>query len=128
MNIPREALNRGLQMKDRIVQQLFGQQAGGMQAPSMPLQNYQSLMQPAPMPTPQFQGYQGMNPMALAQMLRRGQGGAVPQAPSMGGVGLNPNARPFNVGLNPNAGRGFGINPNMIRSTYLDFINSMSNG
>lgn len=98
-----------------------------MQQQFAPMQNYQALMQAAPMPTPQFQGYQGMNPMALAQMLRRGQGGAVPQAPRVGSnVGLNPNARPFSVGLNPMAGRGFGINSVMNRSSYLDFLNSMS--
>ena len=121
------------QMQQMMQQQMQNQSRqdaySRMQQQFAPMQNYQSLMQPAAMPTPQFQGFQGLNPMSLAQMLRRGQGGAAPQMPNFGrGVGLNPNARPFNVGLNPMAGSSFGINPNTIRSSYLDFINSMSGG
>mgnify|MGYP000169688439 CR=1 FL=1 len=113
------------QMQNQAQQDAYSR----MQQQFAPMQNNQALMQPAPMPIPQFQGYQGLSPMALAQMLRQGGGGAVPQAPSVGGnVGLNPNAMPFRVGLNPMAGRGFGINPAMNRSSYLDFLNSMSGG
>jgi hypothetical protein len=124
-NIPREA---SLQMKDRIVQQLFGQQVGGMQSPSMPMQNNQAMMQTAPMQTPSFGGgYQGMNPIAMAQMLRGRIGGFGLGRPPMN-VGLNPYQQPFNVGLNPMAGRGFGINPNTIRSSYADFLSSLDKG
>jgi hypothetical protein len=98
-----------------------------MQQQFAPMQNYQGLMQSAPMSAPQFQGYQGLSPMALAQMLRQGGGGAIPQAPDAG-VGINPMARPFNVGINPMAGRGFGVTPMQNRSAYLDFLNSMSGG
>jgi len=120
-NLPVEAINRTLQMKDRIVQKLLGQ------PPSTPMQNNQGMMQTAPMQIPSFGGYQGMNPMAMAQMLRGRISGFGLGRPPMN-VGLNPNQQPFNVGLNPMAGRGFGINPNTIRSSYADFLSSLDKG
>jgi hypothetical protein len=98
-----------------------------MQSQFAPMQNNQALMQTAPMQTPQMGGYQGMNPMAMAQMLRGRMGGMNrPPMPQIGnqamansfGAGINPNPQPFNVGLNPT----------MNRSAFVDFIKSLSGG
>lgn len=89
-------------------------------------------------PMPQFnRPTQSFNPVSMAQMLRNRMGGMnKPQMPEMGnknmanvfGTGINPNQQPFNVGLNPMAARGFGINANSMPSSYADFLNSLNRG
>jgi hypothetical protein len=115
-NISQEALQRALQMKDRFLQQMF------------PQQNNQELMQSAPMQTPQMSGYQAMNPMAMAQMLRKlNTGMPIPQAnlPRMSGVAGMGGA--MGAGLNPFLNRSpVGLSMNTNRDSYLDFLNSMS--
>ena len=115
-NIPQEALMRGLQMKNSFLQQMF------------PQQNNEALMQTAPMQAPQMQGYTGMNPMALAQMLRGlNRGAPIPQSnlPSMSGVsGMG---RSFGIGLNPFLNRSpVGLKLNINRDAFSDFIKSIS--
>lgn len=126
-NIPQEALKRAFEMKDRLLQQIF------------PQQNNESLMQTALMQSPQMQGYQGMNPLAMAQMLRGRFGGARTPMPTAFG-GINSMPRPpmtgvsgmgdaMGTGINPNAGDIYGgVNPLANRQAFLNFINSLNRG
>lgn len=103
-------------MKDMLLQQLF------------PQQNNEALMQTAPMQAPQMQGYTGMNPMALAQMLRGLNKGMpipqsnLPQIRSVSGMG-----GAMGIGLNPFLNRSpIGLKMNINRDSYSNFINSIS--
>lgn len=105
-------------MKNSFLQQMF------------PQQNNEALMQTAPMQAPQMQGYGGMNPMALAQMLRGlNKGSPIPQTnlPKMTGVAGMGGA--MGTGLNPFLNRSpVGLKLNINRDSYADFINSISGG
>lgn len=102
----------------------------GMAPQFAPMGNYQSMMQAAPMQAPQMQGYGGMNPMALAQMLRGlNKGSPIPQAnlPKMSGVAGMGGA--MGTGLNPFLNRSpVGLKLNINRDAFSDFINSISGG
>ena len=95
-----------------------------------PQQNNDALMQTAPMQAPAMQGYQGMNPMAMAQMLRRlNTGNPIPQTnlPKMTGVVGMGGA--MGTGLNPFLNRSpVGLRMPINRDSYSDFINSISAG
>lgn len=84
-------------------------------------------------------GQGGMNPMAMAQMLRGRFGGARPQMPTPF-AGINSMPRPpmmgvsgmgdaMGTGINPNAGDIYGgVNPLANRQAFLNFINSLNRG
>lgn len=108
--------------------------------PSAPAQSALSMppMQNVVAPQPQpMQGYQGMNPMAMAQMLRNRFGGLRGPAQFLG---LNPMQRPpmigvngmgdaMGTGINPNAGNIYGgIGPMGSRQAFTNFINSLNKG
>lgn len=117
-----------MQMQNAMRQQQM-QQAPASSAVSMP------PMQNVVAQQPQFtQGYQGMNPIAMAQMLRGRTGSSMPfvgmtptqRQPMMGVSGMGD---AMGMGVNPNAGNIYGgINPLTNRNSYLNFINSMSGG
>jgi|LakMenE01Jun11ns_1017448.scaffolds.fasta_scaffold9601398_2 hypothetical protein len=94
------------------------------------MNSYQDLMTMVA-PVPQMNApMQSLNPMAMAQALR----GRMPQNMPMQ-QGLKPRIEYFlnkagsNFGLNSNQRQfNVGLNPNMNRSAYLDFLNSMSGG
>jgi hypothetical protein len=110
--------------------------------PSAPAQTALSMppMQNVVAPQAQpMQGYQGMNPMAMAQMLRGRFGGARTAMPTAFG-GINPMPRPpmtgvsgmgdaMGTGINPNAGNIYGgISPMGNRQAFMNFINSLNRG
>lgn len=118
----REMMMRAQSIVDPMRQRMAGQQAPQQTAVSMP--SMQNMVAPQ---VQLNQGYQGMNPMAMAQMLRGRFGGAKPSMSNAFGT-LNPNAI-GNVGLNPNAGDIYGgINPLGSRQAFMNFINSMNKG
>ena len=120
--------------RQRLMNQQMPQQAPASSAVSMP--DMQNVVAPQPQP---MQGYQGMNPIAMAQMLRGRFGGARTPMPTPF-AGINPMPKPpmmgiggmddaIGTGINFNAGNVYGgINPLTNRNAYLNFLNSISGG
>lgn len=119
----------GAQMQQMMQDQMQNQMRG-MQPQFAPMGNYQNMMQAAPMQAPAMQGFQGMNPMAMAQMLRRlNTGNPIPQTnlPKMSGVAGMGGA--MGAGLNPFLNRSpIGLKMPINRDAFNDFINSISAG
>lgn len=130
----REMMMRAQSIIDPMRQRMAGQQAPQQTAVSMP--SMQNMVAPQ---VQLNQGYQGMNPMAMAQMLRGRFGGARPPMPTAFG-GINSTPRPpmmgvggmgdaMGTGINPNAGDIYGgINPLGSRQAFMNFINSLNRG
>jgi hypothetical protein len=117
-----------MQQMQQMMQDQMRNRMQGMAPPVAPMGNYQSMMQTPSAPALQMQGYSGMNPMALAQMLRGlNRGAPIPQSnlPSMSGVsGMG---RSFGIGLNPFLNRSpAGLKLNINRDAFSDFIKSIS--
>ena len=112
----------------QMMQDQMQNQMRGMQPQFAPAGNYQAMMQAAPMQTPAMQGFQGMNPMAMAQMLRGlNKGMPIPQTnlPKMSGVAGMGGA--MGTGINPFLNRSpTGLKFNLNRDSLTDFINSIS--
>lgn len=121
-------------MRQRLMNQLMPQTPSAPAQSALSMPPLQNVVAPQPQP---MQGYQGMNPMALAQMLRGRLGGL--RSPSQF-VGLNPMQRPpmtgvsgmgdaMGAGINPNAGNIYGgIGPMGNRQAFINFINSLNRG
>lgn len=119
-----------MQQMQQMMQDQMRNRMQGMAPPVAPTGNYQSMMQTPSAPAIQMQGYGGMNPMALAQMLRGlNKGSPIPQAnlPRMSGVAGMGGA--MGTGLNPFLNRSpVGLKLNINRDAFSDFINSISGG
>lgn len=134
------SMGREMMMRAQSIIDPFRQRLMNQQSPQAPAQSalsmppLQNVVAPQPQP---MQGYQGMNPMALAQMLRGRLGGL--RSPSQF-VGLNPMQRPpmtgvggmgdaMGAGINPNAGNIYGgLSPMGNRQAFINFINSLNRG
>lgn len=136
----REMMMMAQSIVDPMRQRLMNQQMPP--TPSAPAQSALSMppMQNVVAPQPQpMQGYQGMNPLAMAQMLR-GRFGSFrqPMPTTFGGINSMPRPPMMNVGgmgdsmgtgINPNAGDIYGgVNPLGDRQAFLNFINSLNRG
>lgn len=133
------------QMQQMMMMQNAMRQQQMPPSPPTPSAQAQSALSMPPMQNmvaPQaqpMQGYQGMNPMAMAQMLRGRFGGARPQMPTPF-AGINSMPRPsmmgvggmgdaMGTGINPNAGDIYGgVNPLGSRQAFMNFINSLNRG
>lgn len=130
------------QMQQMMMMQNAMRQQQMPPSPPTPAQSALSMppMQNVVAPQPQpMQGYQGMNPMAMAQMLRGRFGGArTPMPTAFGGInsmprppmtGVSGTGDAMGTGINPNAGNIYGgVNPLANRQAFLNFINSLNRG